>query len=138
MDICAYGYEYDKKLSITLSSGTAEQSDLENFPVQTKVEHEPWIILDLKGVVSLTAIDLELIQFKEAEDIYLLTSVDGETWKDWGVVSSAVMQLEVTRYEAGAWVPGHDVRYIKLMSKATQALELGIKKFSCFSHSNIN
>ena len=136
MDICAYGYEYDGEFSIAASSNKDKQSSAQQYlPLQTEVEISPWIVLDLKTIVSLTAIDLVLDQCSDPQDIHLHTSSDGESWKDWGKVNSEHVQMEVTTYEAGAWVPGHDTRFVKLISNAKQANSIHLQKFGCFSRS---
>lgn len=134
MDICAYGYEFDAQYQVLASSFVTPDAPANSpLPVATKREMAPWVMIDFGQVELLTAIDLEVQESQEERELRILTSADGENWKDWGLIDSNHAQLEVTTYEAGAWVPGHEVRYIKVSAHGQSASSIEVLNFSCFS-----
>lgn len=124
MDICAYGYEYKGDLTVSASPIDEEKQSGGS---------RPWIKLDFGKAINLTAVVLELAATTRAQDIYLYTSRDGETWTDWGKVDGDRKEIEITSYQAGAWIPGHMARYVKLQSRSGQAASVKLLSFRCFS-----
>ncbi len=124
MDICAYGYPY--KGELTISTGPVDKG-------RQGAESRPWIKLDFGREIKLTAVVLGLEETTKEQDIYLYTSRDGETWTDWGKVDCDRGEIEITDYEAGAWIPGNKVRYVKLHSRSSRANDLKLLNFRCFS-----
>ncbi len=119
MDICAYGYKYDGDVSITHGS--------------TINNREPWVLLDFDKVIKLTALVLDLNKVADSQEIVLLTSKDGNDWTDWGKVNTSRCEIEITCYESGAWIPGNDVRFVKLQSKLDISTPITLNDVTCFS-----
>lgn len=124
VDICAYGYEYKGELKVNAS------------PIDEEKQGDgsrPWIKLDFGKAINLTAVVLGLEAVTKAQDIYLYTSRDGETWTDWGKVDCDRKEIEISGYRAGAWIPGHMARYVKLQSRSGRAASVKLHSFRCFS-----
>lgn len=124
MDICAYGYEYEGELEV--DSGPLDEDNQGD-------ESRPWIKLDFGKEINLTALVLGLEAITKAQDIYLYTSRDGETWTDWGKVDCDRKEIEISGYQAGAWIPGHMARHVKLQSRSGRAASVKLLSFRCFS-----
>ena len=124
VDICAYGYEYEGELKVN-AGPLGEESQRDGS--------RPWITLDFGKEINLTAVVLGLEAITKAQDIYLYTSRDGETWTDWGKVDCDRKEIEISGYRAGAWIPGHMARYVKLQSRSGRAASVKLHSFRCFS-----
>lgn len=113
MDICAYGYKYKGEYS--------------------RIDTQSSITIDFGNTIKLTAVVLGLEEESNNPNITLYTSEDGNEWSDWGNVDSDRFEVEITCYESGAWIPGNNVRYVKLQSDATKSKSLKLSSFECFS-----
>lgn len=119
MDICAYGCEYQGEYS--LLDGRCEHSG------------QSFITISFGESIRLTAVALGLEEEANEQEIVLYTSENGEHWTDWGIVDTNRYEVEITCYEAGAWIPGNDVKYVKLQSKTSESESLKLSSFKCFS-----
>jgi alpha-L-fucosidase len=109
--------------------------DKVDFAFHTDGEKNPWAKIDIGAVKTVNAVVIDnRHEERRTEGLILSVSEDGAKWeevwkaKDW--VASWVVPL--THFDAGATVPGRQVRFIRLETKNNSPRSLILQRVSVF------
>jgi len=109
--------------------------DKVDFAFHTDGEKNPWAKIDIGAVKTVNAVVIDnRHEERRTEGLILSVSEDGVKWeevwkaKDW--VASWVVPL--THFDAGATVPGRQVRFIRLETKNNSPRSLVLQRVSVF------
>jgi hypothetical protein len=107
--------------------------------VGTQSEEGPWAVVDLGAVKNVKGVRLtNLPGNTKANGMELLVSEDKAKWTSvWKAESDAeVWDVPVTKFTAGAHVPGVSARYLKIQLHPAKATPLTLKTVEVFGDSN--
>ena len=122
----------------TSSTGTGKDPGV---AIGTKSEKSPWMVMDLGEIKNVKGVRITNPPgIPKAKGLELLVSEDKGKWTSvWKADSDAeVWEIAVTRFTAGAHVPGVPARYLKLQLHPAKAAPLSLKKIEVFGNAAVS
>jgi len=101
----------------------------------TRDEKNPWAKVDLGAVKTVHAVTIEnRPNERRTEGLILSTSEDGQTWQEaWRAKTwEAIWTVPLTHLDAGAQVPGRQVRFIKVETINDKPQGLLLQRITAF------
>jgi len=105
------------------------------FAFHTRNETAPWVVIDLGARMNVKGVRItNRPGMTQANGLELLVSEDRINWTTvWKAeTASAVWDVPVTRFDAGAQVPGVPARYLKLQLNAPWKFPFALKQVEVF------
>lgn len=105
------------------------------FAFHTGNEASPWILIDLGTKKTIKGVRItNRPGITRADGLELSVSEDKSRWTGvWKAASdSAIWEIPVTRFDAGAQVPGVPARYLRLQLHPSSPLPLALKQVEVF------
>ena len=120
---------------ITFETSSKASSNQAGCVVRTSAEKNPWCVMDLGTLKNVKGIRITHPSAKTgAAKFEILVSPDGKAWNSVWKTDSIARRWEVpvTRFDAGAHVPGVSARYIKFARTDEKQSVLEIKQIEIF------
>jgi alpha-L-fucosidase len=115
---------------------TGESPD---FAFRTASESNPWVVVDLGAVKNVKGVRItNRPSASQADGLELLVSDDKSTWTSvWKAAApELVLEVPVTRFIAGAHIPGVPARYLKLQHNSPRKSSLALRQVEVFGEAS--
>jgi len=135
------GPGYGKMISAaaTIETSSTEASKDAAIAIHTQSEASPWVVIDLGAQKNVKGVHITSpTETTGAKGLELLISEDKVKWTPvWnGDSTAAVLDVPITRFTAGAHIPGVSARYVKLQLNPASAAPLRLKQVEVFGEAS--
>jgi alpha-L-fucosidase len=120
---------------IDVSDRTLFTDSKSPYAFQTKPENTPWVVIDLGASKNVKGLRITNGPgMTHTDGMELLVSDDKTRWTSvWkAAATESVWEVPVTRFDAGAHVPGVPARYLKIQLNSPHKFSLALKQVEVF------
>lgn len=138
-DTTTYGQRVTGAVKVRASSlapelGNVDPCDLVSdraageFCLKTGIEAKPYVEIDLGGEHNVTGVSLaQAVPGRKCAGLLVLVSRDGRGWTEAGRAALPIMEVAVNGYQAGAWIPGRPVRFLRIECDQVEPAALALR-----------
>ena len=148
IDTTTYGQRVTGAVKVRVSSLAPESGevDLQNlmqdqvagdYCLRTQVEAKPYVELDLGAEHEVTGVSVAQVgSGKKCMELVLLVSRNGQEWDEVGRMAKPLVEMAINRYQAGAWIPGRPVRFLRIESAQPSPAALALRQVAVYARRN--